>query len=376
MDQPKKTSPSDTGPNPAATVQASRRDIHYTPPEVARQLVSFVADLRPSIVADLAVGKGDLLFEAERLWPRAKYLATDVDESAIRWLRRVRTAWNVGKCDIRSYQSRQASRVLKEAEGSVSLLLLNPPFTCRGGTRFEVPTPEGTLYASTAVSFMMIAASYLDPNGTAVSVLPSGCLHSLRDAAAWDHIRTKYSVSVLSRQGRGTFADSAASIVIVRLSPLQVPFAGIDSATAPQRSHAGISVRIIRGSCPMYLEARSRTGPTLVHSTDLLGGRVHLNGRRGSGVHRCVQGPAVLIPRVGAITQEKVAVLDAGPSIMLSDCVIALKTESHLLAHDLKQQVVDNLPLIRAFYVGTGAPFITLERLSKALISLGICIDE
>ena len=59
-------------------------DTHYTPSAVAKALVRAMRDLRPALVADLAAGNGDLLLEAERVWPNATFVATDIDRRAVR----------------------------------------------------------------------------------------------------------------------------------------------------------------------------------------------------------------------------------------------------------------------------------------------------
>jgi hypothetical protein len=352
-------------------------DAHYTPEAVAKALVASALDLRPILIADLAAGEGDLLFEAERVWPRAKFLATDIDRTAIRRLARLRPSWNVGRCDLRNPRSRACCPTLHRALGSASLLLLNPPFSCRGGTRFPVETPAGTLSASAAVSFVLIAASYLADNGEIVAILPSGCLHNVKDAQAWNYIRTKYRVRLLGDHRKGTFPGSTATTTLVRLSPALdgMGITTIVSATA-QPQEPDLLVRVIRGCCPMHRARRERNRPILVHYTDLRQARVHLNGRRGFGVHRCVEGPAILIPRVGRITEDKIALLDAAIPVMISDCVIALKTTSLTRARAVQNRLVENFAKLRAHYVGTGAPFITLGRLRTALESVGINIDE
>ncbi len=179
-------------PRPASLRPTARAsDVHYTPPAVAQALVHAARDLQPKLIADLAAGNGDLLLQAERLWPAATYVATDIDHRATRRLARLRSSWTVGRCDLRNPRSRSSSRILARIQRAASLLLLNPPFSCRGGTRFLVQTPNGPLYASTAMSFLLLATAYLAPNGNIVSVLPLGCLHNSKDAAARHYLQSQ-----------------------------------------------------------------------------------------------------------------------------------------------------------------------------------------
>ena len=350
-------------------------DSHYTPPAVAETLVGAAKDLRPTLVADLAAGSGHLLLEAERVWPTADFAATDIDRRAIARLTRMRSSWNIGRCDLRNRRSRSHSRVLRGIRRSISLLLLNPPFSCRGGTRFRVDTSDGTLHASTAMSFLLLATQYMSDAGVIVAVLPQGCVSNAKDAQAWEYLKAKYTVSSLGIRPKGTFPGTAATTALVRLSP------NVHRATAPPALAVAttplprISVKIVRGCCPAHRMTRERQDVVLVHYTDLRSGSVETNGRRGFGDYRCVDGPAIVLPRVGRITVEKVALLGNSQRVMLSDCVIALKPTSLNNARLLRDRLTENFSQLSTQYVGTGAPFITLHRLRTALEVLGVQVD-
>ena len=352
-------------------------DTHYTPLAVAKTLVQAMHDLRPELIADLAAGNGDLLLEAERAWPNANVVATDIDQRATRRLTRLRPTWAVGRCDLRSARSRASCRALKGILRSASLMLLNPPFSCRGGTRFLVETADGPLQASTAMSFLLLAAPYVADHGHIISILPLGCLYSAKDALAWDHLKLRYDVTLLDSYAMGTFPNSTASTAIVRFSPRTQRVA----ATGPHRPIVSkfepqFPVRLVRGSCPAHRQRNDSQKPALVHYTDIRNGTVLLNGRRGFGSFACVDGPAIIIPRVGRVTAGKIALYEARHSVMLSDCVIALKPCSLKDAHILRNRLIDNLNQLPAQYIGTGAPFITIARLRAALGTLGVQIDE
>ena len=351
-------------------------DIHYTPSAVAKSLVQAARDLRPEFIADLAAGRGDLLFEAERVWPRATFVATDIDGRAIRRLARLRPSWIVGRCDLRNRQSRAGCRALKKVLNSACLLLLNPPFSCRGGTRFLVETSDDSIYASTAMSFLLLASKYAADRGHIISVLPFGCLNNLKDEQAWEYLRSKYNVQLLGTCERGTFPSSAASTALVRLSPYLMGTATVPSSLPAVSPKPKLRVCVIRGGCQLHRMRHEKQKPILVHYTDIRNGVVELNGRLGYGAYRCVEGPAILIPRVGRINTGKVALLETDQSVMLSDCVIALKPASLDHAHLLRERLTKNFTQLREHYVGTGAPFITLCRLRTALSTMGVEVDE
>ena len=91
--------------------------------------------------------------------------------------------------------------------------MLNPPFSCRGGTRYPVQTPAGRLTASTALSFILLATQYVADTGHIATVLPANSLHSQKDAVAWQFLRARYDVHHLHTWAKGTFPRSAATTV-------------------------------------------------------------------------------------------------------------------------------------------------------------------
>ena len=369
--------PTPPGARPASfRPTAHPSDLHYTPPAVAQALVHAARHLQPQLIADLAAGNGDLLLAAERLWPAATFVATDIDHRATRRLARLRPSWAIGRCDLRNPRSRSSSRILAGIQDAASLLLLNPPFSCRGGTRFLVQTPDGDLYASTAMSFLLLATTYLAPNGNIFSILPLGCLHNSKDATARHYLRSKYHLTLLHTYPIGTFPRSTASTALVRLSPPTVPTPSPPGPSPPPIPMPVLRVSVIRGCCPLHEPKPPDPTLPLVHYTDLRNGTVTLNGRRGFGTFRCVTGPALLLPRVGDVTPPRIAVLDSTLRVMLSDCLIALKPTSPVHIQLLRTRLLDNFNAFRTHYIGTGAPFITLARLTAALKALGVQVDE
>ena len=279
----------------------------------------------------------------------------------------------IGRCDLMNLSSRNHSSVLRSTCRRISLLLLNPPSSCRGNRRYSAILPNGTMYASAAMTFLVTSLHYLHHRGSVVAVLPYGALHSQKDRSAWHYIRHHYKVSVIDTPQRGYFPHSSVSIAVVRLSPISVvpnfQPARIRSATP---SFHRLSVKLTRGCQPVHRTRKRSSGPILVHSTELRDAKVYINGRRGISSQRNIVGPAVLLPRVGCITTEKIAISCTDFPIALSDCVIGISTNSLQEARMIRNRLVDSFSLVRAQYIGTGAPFITVERLTDTLSSLGI----
>ena len=350
-------------------------DAHYTPTALAKSIVSAAAGLEPKVVADLAAGRGDLLLEAEQRWPSATFIATDIDRASITYLSTLRPYWVVGQCDLRNSRSRSACRALRIAKHSINLLLLNPPFSCRGGAKFSVATRAGSLAASTAMSFLLLATEYVAEDATIAVILPLGCLTNIKDIQAWNYLKANYDVHHLGNGARGIFPRSAASTAIVRLSPRSTVSTIRNNPVRSISSKERIEVSVTRGGCQLHRMGHSASSPILVHYTDLRNGFVELNGLRGFGTHKCVHGPSLIIPRVGSITPGKVAILDHKEKVMLSDCVIAITPKEPKYLYHLRDRIVDNFDQLRESYVGTGAPFVTLRRLHGALHAMGVHVE-
>ena len=358
------------------TSRGTQMDVHYTPQLLASKLVASALDVRPSIVADLCAGRGDLLLQAEALWPNAEFAAVDIDRLSVQRLRRLRTNWLIGRCDLRNSHSRAHSSVLKRVGKRISLLLLNPPFSCRGNARLRTDTPDGSIYASTAMFFLVTSLTYLHESGSAVAVLPHGVLYNQKDRTAWTYVQSRYSISVVALPQPGAFPQSSASTVLIRLSPLKATLIKKLPLPAPSVTAERITVRVTRGCQPLFRAGERSIGPVLVHSTDLRDAKVYPNGRRSDSAQRSITGPAVLIPRVGQLTTHKIAILSSSTPIVLSDCVIGLATNTWDDAQEVRRRIVRRFRFLHAQYVGTGAPFVTLRRLRTALTALGIETDD
>ena len=225
------------------------------------------------------------------------------------------------------------------------------------------------------MSFLLLAMQYMSDDGHVVAVLPQGCVSNAKDSQAWDFLKSRYSVTFLDICRKGTFPGTAATTALVRFSPNPPPAAEDCHIPVTPNALSPICVKIVRGCCPVHRTIRKKKKIALVHYTDLRNGYVETNGRRGFGAYRCVDGPAIVLPRVGRITVDKVALLEENQRVMLSDCVIAVKPTSPQNACQLRERLVENFQELSVQYVGTGAPFITVHRLIVALNHLGVQVD-
>ena len=330
------------------------------------------------VVADFAAGAGELLLAAAAVWPTATLVATDIDSQAVRKLREKSKAWRTGVCDFLNPRSRQGSPLLRSLVGHTNLVLLNPPFSCRGGKRVSATIGNVTWKCSVGLAFVVNSIDYLAEGGELIAVLPAGSLTSEKDAATWNLLRKMGDTEVLKTNGLRTFPRAAVRTAIVRFRKLrsrvevEPPLVLNTRDALCQGEHP--LVRIVRGTTQVNEIQRSQEcggSIAFVHSTHLqnftVSGHYEIRGRLG----RCAVGPMVLLPRVGQPKQSKVAQYLDGDVLVLSDCVIALMCHSPESAELLWKDLQVNWSLLEQEYVGSGARYITNQRLCGLLLHLG-----
>ncbi|MBN1458866.1 MAG: methyltransferase [Armatimonadetes bacterium] len=354
-------------------------DTHYTPAELAAQLVRSVQLRDPQVVADFTAGEGSLLDAASARWPEARLVATDIDGRAVQQLKDRGERWVVGQCDFLSSRSRAACRALRGLAGTADLVLLNPPFSVRGARRMAIRYADHYLRCSPAMAFALHSLSYLRPGGEARLILPAGALVSVRDQDAWTVMSEQHSVEAIGQAGRGSFPSCASNGVLVAVRPCErnaQPIPDLRSAGMASKSIRHINVQVTRGGFQMHRIRDDSDGPVLVHSSELQDGRVVVNGRRGRGRTPTVGSPAVLLPRVGRLTPQKIAIFEGSTRVMLSDCVLAVVPEDEQRTPELRSRMIDSFDRLQALYIGTGAPYVTLRRFEDFLGTIGVGVGE
>jgi methylase of polypeptide subunit release factors len=345
-------------------------DAHYSPPAIAAAVADQL-DLRsidrPTVI-DFAVGQGALLHAVRRRFPNAALHGTDISQATVRLLRETQPAWCVGRCDFLSARSRAAS-ALARAGVCYDAVVLNPPFSYRGGARRKVRLGEAEFEGSPAAAFVSLATSYVE-HGEVVAVLPAGSLHSQRDAAIWEVLSDDWQVQTVCDYPRGAFPGLAAATTVVALTRRDCHGPSTQSSI-PTTSYRRISVEVTRGCTPMYRVKEADGGFPLVHTTGLGKdelGIQHVAGPRG----RTVRGPVVLLPRVGNPTPWKLRVYSDPWPITLSDCVIGLVCNTPNDAEEVIRRVTTAWGSARLAWSGSCAPYLTLERLVAMLDTLGV----
>jgi len=265
------------------------------------------------------------------------------------------------------------SRILTKFQNKVSLALLNPPFSHRGGTKIDVEIGGGTIACSPSSAFVLTAFKYLNANGELAAILPAGTLSSEKDERAWNFIRSVAFVSHIGNNGNRIFKGCAAHTVLVhivrraRSSQNSGLVESSDRGKFPQRE----ALELFRGKIPMHTVQKD--GPKLlIHTTGIRNGKVNpIKFRSAAGHNVGISGPLVLVPRVGRPSFSKLVLFRATSEFVLSDCVYALRCQTFAAAKRLHKNLAASWEDLRVRYVGTGAPYLTVRRLCDFLEERG-----
>ena len=310
-------------------------DTFYTPPHIAERIVKLAQDKRPYYVADFAAGDGSLLRAAQLIWPKSIFIATDISQVSVSKLKIAEPTWRVGRCNFLSETSRRCSKTLSEMKGKASLVLLNPPFSYRGGSYQKAAIGGSLIPCSIALAFMFISVQFLSQGGQIVAILPAGSLYSDKDKIAWKTLNSIGISEVLDSNNRNTFSGCFPRTVVVRFTKIPItkkraktdrePLSGIVANHVASKK-VGLRVKIFRGKVQMHdasVDAAIKKRP-FVHSTELEQTGLNLSRRRIDAQLKGIRGPAVLLPRVGLPNKFKILTYLRKRPIVLSDCVIAL----------------------------------------------------
>ncbi|MCK4981727.1 MAG: methyltransferase [Victivallaceae bacterium] len=339
-------------------------DSFYTPPKLAKKLVDHVKLSHVKSVADFCVGDGELLRAAQDRWSNAKFIATDISQRALEGVKEKHPKWGVEICDFLSQFSRDKCELLKNSK-KIDLVLLNPPFSCVGSTKHQIHLDGDDYSCSTAMAFLIEALKYLKPKGGLYAILPCSVAYSEKDRKIWNKLVNEYKLKVLKESQKKYFDKCSPNILLVSINTNGHK---CKLTKITRVKHNISSIVVIRGKVSMNTIKKGVIGNTsLVHSTNLQNQKiVDLNISMTEKAY-VTTGAAVLIPRVGNPRKDKVCILHSKQKVILSDCVIALKTKTLNEAKKLQKLILDNWDIFFSLYQGTGAKYITIARIKETL---------
>lgn len=339
-------------------------DTYYTPTPLADKLVNYVPAEQIRSAVDFCVGDGELLKAVGRRYQGADMFGTDISDEAIKKLKGDCPQWQLGVCDFRDDESVDSVEFLQDMK--FDLIVLNPPFTCRGSVIEKAGLDDQEFRLSTAMMFLVRALKYLSEDGGLYAILPISCVYSDKDKAIWNYLSEHYNACVLEEPHRVQFTNKCSpniAMVYVGRYPIAVRKA--------RNKHPFKKLPVtdvVRGCCRMQNPAYSEQNEALplIHTTNIQNGILVNLKRVLPGLHFTVDGYGVVIPRVCNPNPNKVALLDGQQKYVLSDCVIVIRSASREDAEQIRSCILANWPEFVKLYKGTGAQYTTVDRVKEA----------
>lgn len=338
-------------------------DAYYTPRTLAKKLVSFIKEDNIRSVIDFCVGDGGLLKVVTDKVPFVDVYGIDISESAIKKLSLDFPSWHLERCDFMNDKELSGLSILINKK--FDLILLNPPFTCKGSASNKVELDGKIFKASTALTFVIKSLKYMSVQGGLYAILPISCLYSEKDQELWRYLKQSYNAYVLQEPERFNFTRRCSpNIALVYLG--FKAYIHEEQRAANKPVHMPI-IDVIRGylSMPNVLYSSSKDSVPMIHTTNLRLGRLVELKKVIPCKGKIYKGYGVAIPRVCNPSVNKVVVLDSKNAYVLSDCIIVLSTKNLNDAIIVKDYILSNWHSFTSLYQGTGARYTTLKKLKK-----------
>lgn len=340
------------------------KDSFYTPDYLAKLLVNYAKNTTVKSVVDFCVGEGELLKAAFQKWPDSDLYGTDISIEIINKLNKEHPDWKIEYCDFVDENSRNQCSVLKK---QFDIILLNPPFTCKGATISTVVFDNKIFKMSTAMSFFVTSLTYLKTGGEIYAILPQSVAYSEKDSIIWQYLSDFYSLRILEERHNKDFRQCTPNTILVNLikKKNKAPII-LKTDTYNLTQFLPNPVRIIRGSISMHLKEKYAYGEMklpLIHTTNLQNHSISNITYFIRSEHSVVKGPALLIPRVGNYSQHKITMINTGEKYSISDCIIALEYKDINECCKLFDYIINNWPTFVQIYKGTGAKYTTIKRI-------------
>jgi predicted RNA methylase len=342
-------------------------DRYYTPHCVASELINVAAQTlaSPRVIADTACGDGNLLSAAQQLLRQVTCVGTDSDRNAIRRLRAKNPDWLLSVADVLDGSTFARVKAVVDSP-ACDLLMLNPPFSMSRNKNVEARFEGEHLRSSVAMAHVLRSVDTFKPAGGAIAIVPESLFFSELDKHARILLATHYDIKIIRGLSNSTFRGARANALIVRW----LPKTKIEGTPVVEAEPSGPNAKapvVIRGGLPLFESVGSRKGIPLVHSTDLatLAETRRLDDcRRVKAIKRgVVQGPVLLLPRVGVPLREQVSAINLRRPVQLSDCVFALRFPSLKRARIFRDHVLKYWDVLVGQYHGTGARYISVQRM-------------
>ena len=352
------------------------RDSYYTPSDTARDLLQGLKATGALRVVDPAAGHGSLLQAVRARLPESLTYGIDADRLAVRQLA-LSSSVDMASCaNFLEPNSLAASRVGRELrEIGPDFVVMNPPFSYRGQGGVRVLFDNEIHRLSPAAVFVAKALSLWNPPLGLRAVMPMGVMRSERHAAFWSSLAKNYTLLEMGELPSSTFKGARVrSLVIEFLPRVSASPAAPDRIKVPTPSDEGqllrcVCVDVIRGRVSRHQVPHEGAERPYLHTSELRSDDPVRATTRTAAARLASAGRMILLPRVGNPSSFRPVSVE-GP-IVLSDCLLAVRPLFENGESDLLARMSSNWADLARMFSGTGAPYLTVGRLSDFLSDLG-----
>ena len=348
-------------------------DRYYTPIEIAETILSHEFSEEVEACIDTTCGTGNLLSAASSTFENLLCVGIDRDLSTIKSLKRRNPNWTLSVADLLNSRSYKQS-IAVQAPVKNNLLLLNPPFSHGRSKALTVEFSGKTLKASVAMAHILKSFELFKPKHGAMIIIPESVLYSDTDKDARSLLEETHKIQLLTELDNKTFKGASVRSSVIKITPSKQKKR---ARSTPTLDRLSIKCDIVRGALPVHQLALAPcpngTPVSFIHTTNLK--NLVLNNEKlpkTSTIRKGrVQGAVILLPRVGTPIKGHISALYLKKEVQLSDCVLALKFSSMARAKTAHRHINDNYNSLASIYRGTGARYVTVERLRSWLTSIG-----
>jgi type I restriction-modification system DNA methylase subunit len=360
-------------------------DAHYTPSKIARELIRGV-DFWPRSVADFACGDGALLACAYNEWPSSVYIANDISTLTASTLAQEYGYLNVSNYDFLGEHD-QCVKFIKNlpetSEGEIDLILLNPPFTCKGSRKLLCNIYGNDVKCSVALAFFIKSLKLLSSKGQCLAILPESCFSSEKDSEAISLINRFYKIDFIKAPADTVFRNCSVRVALVKA--IRIEFDKINASTTEDQDELSNNMSkyyeiqytdLQRGKVTVNASSKlkGRKSINFIHTTDISQHLINYKNLQliAADKDTAINGPVIILPRVGRPRVDKVTIYNSKAAMVLSDCLFSIKFHSEIDAVIAYNRIIDNWNNLSNLYTGTCARYITLNKLKNFLSSVGI----
>lgn len=343
-------------------------DKYYTPSSLVEFMLDKVSIHDVRFIADFTAGDGALLIAARKRYPNSHLIAVDIDENSL-----LKIQQNISKkvsFFVQDFVSAGFSEYLKF---EIDLVLMNPPFSLKVQRKFDelfaLDSNANNFKIYGSLVFVLKALQYLSAAGQLIAILPESILFSERDRVAWEYLQLHHEVVLFDDLPLYSFSNCQPNVICVSIKK-RTKISILDSGKSEESQRLDVPFEIFRGSLSPKKALDAKDSKVhLIHTSNLKNNQLVNVKSIAPGSFRRFTSPCIVLPRVGRFDARKVVFIKGEGSFVLSDCVIAIKPNEGFDIDTLYAILIDNIEFLKLNYHGTGAVYITKDRLHGFLKS-------